>query len=85
MKWVIITLLAIVAAAVSPWAIAMAYMQISGQVVEGKVTGKREAILMPGGDSWDHIFEITYRYQPLDSRYPETATHRVGSALYRRT
>jgi hypothetical protein len=85
MKWVIITLLAIVAAAVSPWAIAMAYMQISGQVVEGKVTGKREAILMPGGDSWDHLFEITYTYQPFDSGYPETAKHRVDPTLYRGT
>jgi hypothetical protein len=85
MKWFIIALLAIVALAITPWAIAMAYMQIAGQVVEGKVTAKREAILMLGADSWDHLFEITYSYRPLDSRYPETAKHRVGAALYRRT
>lgn len=83
MKWFFFALLAILALAVSPWVIAMAYMQMAGQVVEGKVTGKREAIVMPGGDSWDHLFEITYKYQPHDSTYPETATHRVDPVLYR--
>lgn len=85
MKWIIVSLIAIFALAVSPWVIAMAYMQIAGQVVEGKATAKCEAILMPGGDSWDHLFEITYSYRPLDSSYPEIAKHRVDSALYRRT
>jgi hypothetical protein len=84
MKWIIIALLAVVALAISPWAIAMGYMQIEGHVVEGKVIAKREAILLPGGDSWDHVFEITYSYRPLGSTYTETATHRVDSTLYRR-
>jgi hypothetical protein len=85
MKWVIVALLAVVAAAISPWAIGIAYMHLAGQVVEGKVIGKHEAILLPGGDSWDHVFEITYSYRPVDSSYPETAKHRVDSHLYRRT
>jgi hypothetical protein len=84
MKWIIIALLAVVVLAISPWAIAMAYLHLAGHVVQGKVIGKREAILLPGGDSWDHVFEITYSYRPLDSTYPETAKHRVDSTLYRR-
>ncbi|GEM_PF-4696848 len=84
MKWIIVTLFAIVALAILPWAIAMLYMQVAGQVVEGKVIAKREAILLPGGDSWDHVFEVTYRYQPSDSYHPEIAKHRVDAALYRR-
>jgi hypothetical protein len=85
MKWVIVALLAILALAISPWVIGMAYLHLAGHVVEGKVIGKREAILLPGGDSWDHVLEVTYRYQPSDSNHPEIAKHRVDAPLYRRT
>ena len=44
---------------------------------------KREAFLPPGGDSWEHVFEITYRFHPSDSLYPESAYHKVDPDLYR--
>src|SRR5437773_3658881 len=84
MKRVIVTLIVITAVAVLPWAIMTAYMNSADIVVDGKVTEKREAFVMPGSDSWNHIFEVTYQYQPLDSPYPQTAGHPVDPSLYHR-
>jgi hypothetical protein len=68
--------------AVLPWLIMTAYMNTEGLLVTGEVVGKREAIVMSGGDSWKHIFEVTYQYQPFDSPYKQTSGHRVDPALY---
>jgi len=57
---------------------------IGGILVAGEVTGKREAIDMPLQDTWRHLYEISYRYQPLDARYPATGKHQVDVALYDR-
>jgi len=83
MKRVIATLLLLAALAVGPWVVSAAYMAIAGIIVAGKVTAKREAILMPGGDTARHIFEITYEYQVRDWYYRETAVQRVDAAFYR--
>lgn len=84
MKRPVVTLVVVLALAVSPWAIATAYVNTAGAVAEGTVIAKREAILLPGGDAWRHVFEVTYQYQPPDSPYPETASHQVDPALYSR-
>jgi hypothetical protein len=44
----------------SPWVIMTVYMNTAGVLVTGKVVEKREAILMPGVDSWEHIPEVRY-------------------------
>jgi hypothetical protein len=85
-KWGRFILVAGVVLALGPgfWAVATTYVENAGAVVEGEVIGKREAILMPGGDTWKHIFEVTYRYRPFDSPYRQTDGHRVDPSLYRR-
>jgi hypothetical protein len=83
MKRFIAALFGIAALAAGPLVISNVYMQKSGVVVIGKVLAKREAILMPGGDTWKHIFEITYEYRPFDSSYNETVVQRVDAGLYR--
>lgn len=75
---------AIFGLAIAPWAIATVYADLAGNVVQGEVIAKREAFLFPGADSWDHLFEISYRYRPIDSAWPETGAHRVDRALFRR-
>jgi len=52
-------------------------------MVAGIVLAMRKAFVMPGGDTWRHIFEITYEYRPLDSRFPETVVQRVDEGFYR--
>ena len=79
----IATLLLILALALSPWVISIAYMHAMGASVIGKVVAKREAFDLPGGDSWKHVFEVKYQYRPLDSRFPETAVQRVNEGFYR--
>jgi hypothetical protein len=73
----------VLALAIVPWVVTSAYMKSAGAVVTGKVLDKRETFLLPGGDSWRHIFEITYEYRPLDSANSETVVQRVDSTLYR--
>jgi hypothetical protein len=80
-RYYIVAFVVILALGVVPWAIATAYMN---ETAEGTVIAKREAFVMPGGDSWEHVFEITYRFRTPDSPYPETAAHKVAPALYRR-
>jgi len=58
---VVIAVIAI-ALGVSLWLKAGA--SIGGTVVTGEVTAKREAIETPLQDTWRHVFEISYRYQP---------------------
>ena len=84
MNRTVVALVVMLALGMSPWLIGTVYVNSAGVVVEGRVIEKREAILLPGGDAWAHIFEISYQYQPLDSAYPETGSHRVDSSLYRR-
>jgi hypothetical protein len=55
---------------------------VGGTVVTGQVIGKREAIEMPLADTWRHVFEISYRYQPDDQPYPAIGRHPVDQALY---
>jgi outer membrane protein OmpA-like peptidoglycan-associated protein len=57
---------------------------IGGTLVAGEVTGKREAIDMPLQDTWRHLYEISYRYQQIDPRYPPIGRHQVDVALYDR-
>jgi hypothetical protein len=57
---------------------------IGGTLVAGEVTGKREAIEMPLQDTWRHVYEISYRYQPHDASYPAMGHHPVDVALYDR-
>ena len=59
-------------------------VDIGGTVVSGEVVGKRESIEMPLSDTWRHVFEISYRYQPLGARHPSTGRHAVDVALYDR-
>jgi len=73
----------VLALAVVPWIVTGAYMKSAGVVVTGKVLAKRETFLLPGGDSWKHIFEISYEYRPDDSAISETVVQRVDSGLYR--
>lgn len=83
MKKSVAAFVLIAALIVVPWAISIQYMKAAGALVVGKVVGKREAILLPGGDTWRHIFEITYEYRALDASYPETVVQRVDQAFYR--
>jgi len=82
MKKFLFTLILILTLAL-PWVIPTVYVNFAGIVVPGKVVSKQEAIVMPGGDSWRHTFEVTYEYRPLDSPYVETTRHRVDATLYR--
>jgi hypothetical protein len=82
-KKLIATLVLLTALAVGPWLISAAYMDTAGIVANGNVVAKREAILMPGGDTAKHIFEITYEYQPRDANYRESVVQRVDEAFYR--
>jgi hypothetical protein len=66
-----------------PWVLSTQYMKAAGVVVTGRVVAKREAFLLPGGDTWRHTFEITYEYCPLDSPYSETVVQRVDEGFYR--
>ena len=77
-------LLAIVALAVTPWLLAAVYMDTHGVLATGRVVAKREAFVMPGGDSWKHVFEVTFEYRPADAPYADTAKQRVTPDLYRR-
>lgn len=71
------------AVAMAWWLAAGVYMKSAGIVASGQVLAKREAFLLPGGDSWRHIFEITYQYRPRESANAETVVQRVDSSLYR--
>jgi len=73
----------VLALAIVPWIAMSRYMKSAGIVTTGKVLAKRETFLLPGGDTWKHVFEITYEYQPLDSANSETVVQRVDSSLYR--
>jgi hypothetical protein len=84
MKKIVAIAALLVALAIVPWLISAAYMESAGVVVTGKVVGKREAFLMPGGDTERHIFDITYEYQPSDAYYPETVVQRVDASFFRR-
>lgn len=75
----------VLALAIVPWFPSNLYMRSAGILVTGKVLAKRETFLLPGGDSWKHVFEITYEYQPLDSVNSETVVQRVDAGLYRAT
>jgi hypothetical protein len=57
---------------------------IGGTTVVGEVIGKHEAIEMPLDDTWRHLFEISYRFQPDGARFPTTGHHPVDVALYDR-
>lgn len=79
------SLIFVLALAIVPWVLSNLYMRSAGIRVTGKVLAKRETFLLPGGDSWKHIFEITYEYRPLDSVNSETVVQRVDAGLYRST
>jgi hypothetical protein len=80
----VVSFLAVVALALAPRLLADAYVAAAGDLAPGIVVGKREAILMPGRDRTQHVREVTYRYQPVGSSMPETASHQVDQALYGR-
>jgi len=83
MKRLIASLLVLAAIVVLPWILMTAYVNASGVLVPGKVVEKHEAIVMPGGDASKHVYEVKYEYQPLDTPYRQTASHRVTPVLYR--
>lgn len=83
MKKLIAGLLFVAALVIVPWLLSAAYMRTAGIVVSGKVLAKREAFLMPGGDTWVHIFEVTYEYRPLDRPYRQTVIQRVDAKFFR--
>ena len=55
MKKQIAAVIVILALAPVPWVIATAYVNQAGIIAVGKIIAKREAIVMPGGDSWKHV------------------------------
>lgn len=75
---------AIVALAVSFWLATTLYVSRAGIEVTGLITDKKERIVMPGGDSWKRVYEVTYQYRPLDSPYLQTSGHRVDAVFYHR-
>ena len=60
------------------------YVSIAGVAVQGEVTAKRESFSMPGGDRWEHVFEVTFRYPLRGSDQIETASHQVDPSFYGR-
>src|SRR5690349_11016479 len=83
MKKFVAGFLLVAGLAIVPWLSSAAYMRNAGLVVSGKVLAKREAFLMPGGDTWRHIFAVTYEYRPLDMPYKETVIQRVDAEFFR--
>jgi hypothetical protein len=59
-----------------------AYVAIAGVTVTGQVIARREFFDLPGEDRWRHVFEIEYRYRPLDEPRPVSASHQVDAAFY---
>jgi hypothetical protein len=84
LRAILVLLAGCVVFGVSLWAIPTAYVQAAGVVVPGTVTDRRERIDLPGGDSWRHVFEVTFRYRPRDAEAPRTATHLVDAAMFDR-
>jgi hypothetical protein len=84
LKKIVATAALLLALVIVPRLISAAYMESAGVLVTGKVVAKREAFLMPGGDTERHIFEITYEYQPGDAHYRETIVQRVDASFFRR-
>jgi hypothetical protein len=83
MKRLVLGLIALAVIAVLPWGLMTAYVNSNGLLARGEVVEKRESIVMPGGDSWKHVFEIKYQYQPSDSPYRQLGSHRVSPSFYR--
>ena len=83
MKRAVAGFILVFALAIVPWIATNAYMKSAGVVVTGRVLDKRETFLLPGGDTWKHVFEIACEYRTLDSPYPETLVQRVDSPFYR--
>jgi hypothetical protein len=81
---ILVFVLGCVLLGVSLWAIPTAYVESAGVVTSAVVTDRREYIDLPGGDSWRHAFEVTFRYQPRDAELPRTASHPVSAALFDR-
>src|SRR5690242_3886357 len=75
---------AIMALAVSFWLAPTIYVARAGIEVPGRLIEKKERIVMPGGDSWKQVFEVTYQYRPLDAPYPQISGHRIDAAFYHR-
>ena len=75
---------AIVALAVSVWLWPTIYVSTAGIEVPGRVIEKRQRIVMPGGDSWKRVFEVTYQYRPRDEAFLQTGGHRIDAAFYHR-
>ncbi len=83
MKRAVAGFILVLVLAIAPWIATNLYMNSAGIIITGRVLEKRETFLLPGGDSWKHIFEITYEYPTPDSRYAETLVQRVDSRFYR--
>jgi hypothetical protein len=62
----------------------LAYARIAGIVVQGTIVDKHETFEAPTEDTWRRVYEVTYRYQPLDSAAAETGGQRIDSALFSR-
>lgn len=78
------TLIAILLAVPLGWLALAAYVARVGVEADGQIIGKRETIILGGGDAWRRVFDITYRYQPADAPLPEEASHNVDLAMYDR-
>jgi len=75
---------ACIAAALSLGLLLRVGASVGGTLVAGEVIGKREAIEMPLGDTWRHVFEVSYRYRPPDTPRPLTGRHQVDVTLFDR-
>lgn len=80
----IAALVAILAGVPLLWLALNAYVAGVSLAADGVVTGKREAILLGGGDGWLRVLEVAYRYRPADAALPEEASHNVDVATYDR-
>jgi hypothetical protein len=75
----LVTLLALV-----PWSAGTLFVHLGGREVTGEITSKQESIVLPGGDTWQHIYKVTYQFRPADSPATESGGHPVSVTLYDR-
>jgi hypothetical protein len=84
MRRPILAALLIVLLALVPWSAGTLYVHLAGREVTGEIASKQERIVLPGGDAWQHLYEVTYRFRPADSPATESGGHPVAATLYDR-
>jgi|SRR5579871_246441 len=84
MRRPILAALLVVLLALVPWSAGTLYVHLAGREVTGEIASKQERIVLPGGDAWQHLYEVTYRFRPADSPAAESGGHPVSATLYDR-